>query len=133
MAKQYAVIGHPVAHSLSPAIHAAFGRQQGIDLDYRAIDAGPDGFEAALAAFDWTAGLGAWPALPAYDAGAEWFTAPESEGHDPGSRFGAQGSSRAPAGPGAAAWGRSSSGSRRATTSSSSRGRTRANRARFCG
>ena len=49
MAKLYAVIGHPVAHSLSPAIHAEFARQQGVDLEYRAIDAGPDGFEDALA------------------------------------------------------------------------------------
>lgn len=57
--KRYAVIGHPVAHSLSPRIHAAFARQAGIELEYVAIDA-PD-FDAALAAF---AGEGANVTLP---------------------------------------------------------------------
>jgi len=56
---KYAVFGHPVAHSLSPRIHAAFARQSGIALDYVAIDA-PD-FAAALAAFD---GDGANVTLP---------------------------------------------------------------------
>jgi shikimate dehydrogenase len=59
MGKRYAVIGHPVAHSLSPRIHAAFARQAGLDITYVAIDA-PD-FDAALAAFD---GDGANVTLP---------------------------------------------------------------------
>ena len=46
-----AVFGHPVAHSLSPRIHAAFGKQAGIDIDYVAIDAQAGDFAAALAAF----------------------------------------------------------------------------------
>lgn len=57
--KRYAVIGHPVAHSLSPRIHAAFAKQAGVSMAYTAIDA-PD-FEAALAAFD---GDGANVTLP---------------------------------------------------------------------
>ena len=50
MRKRYAVFGHPVAHSLSPRIHAAFAKQAGVDMDYAAIDAGD--LDAALAAFD---------------------------------------------------------------------------------
>lgn len=60
--KHYAVIGHPVAHSLSPRIHAAFARQVGIALDYRAID-GVD-FDAALRAFAQAGGVGANVTLP---------------------------------------------------------------------
>ena len=42
MTARYAVFGHPVAHSLSPRIHAAFGKQAGIALEYAAIDTPPD-------------------------------------------------------------------------------------------
>ena len=60
----YAVFGHPVSHSLSPRIHAAFGRQTGIALDYLAIDAAPEGFAQALDAFAATGGKGANVTLP---------------------------------------------------------------------
>ena len=52
MSRHFAVFGHPVAHSLSPRIHAAFGKQAGIDIDYVAIDAQAEDFAAALAAFE---------------------------------------------------------------------------------
>lgn len=68
MSKHYAVFGHPVGHSLSPQIHASFGRQAGIALDYVAIDAQPDGFEAALAAFSARGGAGANVTLPLKEA-----------------------------------------------------------------
>jgi shikimate dehydrogenase len=64
VAKRYAVIGHPVAHSLSPRIHAAFGRQTGIALEYTAMDASPELFDAILAEFAAEGGLGANVTLP---------------------------------------------------------------------
>ncbi len=50
MGRRYALFGHPVAHSLSPRIHAAFAEQAGVDMDYTAIDT--EDLDAALAAFD---------------------------------------------------------------------------------
>lgn len=64
VAKHFAVIGHPVAHSLSPRIHAAFGRQTGIALEYTAIDAAREDFDAVLAAFAAGGGAGANITLP---------------------------------------------------------------------
>ena len=64
----HAVFGHPVAHSLSPRIHAAFGRQAGLALRYEAIDAEPAGFAAALAAFAARGGSGANVTLPLKEA-----------------------------------------------------------------
>lgn len=46
-----AVFGQPVAHSLSPRIHALFGEQLGLAVDYRAIEASPADFPAKLRAF----------------------------------------------------------------------------------
>lgn len=60
----YAVFGHPISHSLSPRIHAAFGRQAGIALRYTAIDAPADSFAAALARFADEGGRGANITLP---------------------------------------------------------------------
>jgi len=62
--KRFAVIGHPVAHSLSPRIHAAFGRQSGIALEYAAMDAPPELFDAIVAEFAAEGGLGANVTLP---------------------------------------------------------------------
>lgn len=59
MPKHYAVFGQPVAHSLSPRIHAAFAKQAGVEMDYIAIEA--EDFAAALSAFD---GDGASVTLP---------------------------------------------------------------------
>ena len=62
--KRFAVIGHPVAHSLSPRIHAAFGKQTGIALDYTTIDAEPEQFDVRLAEFAAEGGVGANVTLP---------------------------------------------------------------------
>lgn len=49
--KRYAVIGHPVAHSQSPFIHAAFAVQTGEAITYDRIDCGLDGFEPSVRDF----------------------------------------------------------------------------------
>jgi shikimate dehydrogenase len=62
--QRFAVIGHPVSHSLSPRIHSAFARQTGIALEYTAIDATPEDFDAVLAEFAAEGGVGANITLP---------------------------------------------------------------------
>jgi len=61
---RFAVFGHPIAQSLSPRIHAAFGRQLGIALEYVAIDATPEQFPAALSQLAARNGVGANVTLP---------------------------------------------------------------------
>ena len=48
---RYAVLGHPVAHSQSPFIHAEFARQTGQHLAYGRIECPLDGFEASVRGF----------------------------------------------------------------------------------
>ena len=67
MADRYAVIGHPVAHSKSPWIHAEFARQTGQQLDYARIEAPLDGFERTIDEFRAAGGLGANVTLPFKD------------------------------------------------------------------
>jgi shikimate dehydrogenase len=45
---RYAVIGHPVAHSQSPFIHAEFARQTGHAIAYERLLSPLDGFEVTL-------------------------------------------------------------------------------------
>ena len=46
--KKFYVIGHPVAHSLSPKIHAMFAEQCGEEIDYQSIDFEPGSFIESL-------------------------------------------------------------------------------------
>ena len=46
---RYAVVGNPVAHSLSPKIHGEFARQTGEALSYEAIELPVDGFAEGIA------------------------------------------------------------------------------------
>ena len=65
MSKHYAVFGHPVAHSLSPRIHAAFGKQTGIAIDYARDRRRARPISShALADFAATGGVGANVTLP---------------------------------------------------------------------
>ena len=60
----YAVIGNPVAHSLSPAIHAEFARQTGADMSYHTVLAALDRFGEAVRAFRDAGGCGLNVTLP---------------------------------------------------------------------
>jgi len=42
MEKHFAVIGHPIAHSLSPQMHEAGYKALGLNADYRRFDVHPD-------------------------------------------------------------------------------------------
>jgi len=61
---RFAVIGHPVSHSLSPRIHAAFSHQTGITMDYGTLDAAPTDLAAALERFHRDGGAGANVTMP---------------------------------------------------------------------
>jgi shikimate dehydrogenase len=64
MTDQYAVIGNPVEHSLSPSIHAEFARTTGQDIAYGRILAPLEGFNAATLQFRDAGGMGLNVTLP---------------------------------------------------------------------
>lgn len=61
---RYAVIGNPVAHSRSPAIHAAFARATGQVLGYERVLCPMDGFEAVVRGFAAEGGRGCNVTVP---------------------------------------------------------------------
>ena len=63
-ADRYALIGRPVAHSVSPAIHARFAAQTGEAVAYELLEAPRDGFAAAVARFVAEGGRGLNVTLP---------------------------------------------------------------------
>lgn len=73
--KRCAVIGHPVAHSRSPQIHAAFAQQTGVPLAYVAIDVAPDALAARVSALFDEGWLGCNVTLPHKTAVAALCTA----------------------------------------------------------
>jgi len=64
MTDQFAVFGHPIAHSRSPWIHAQFAQASGIEMHYFAIDTPPQQFHEALFDFAEAGGRGANITLP---------------------------------------------------------------------
>lgn len=64
MSDRYCVFGHPVGHSKSPQIHAAFAEQTGQALSYQAIEAPLDAFAGAWRDFVAAGGRGANVTVP---------------------------------------------------------------------
>lgn len=56
--QRFAVIGNPIKHSRSPAIHRLFARQTGITLEYDRIESPHDQFEATVSQFFTQGGRG---------------------------------------------------------------------------
>ncbi len=61
---RYVVIGNPISHSLSPAIHALFAAQAGESIDYSTLLAPPGEFDASARDFFDAGGMGANVTLP---------------------------------------------------------------------
>lgn len=61
---RYGVFGNPIAHSKSPAIHAAFARQTGENIRYEALLAPLDGFAEGVRRFVAEGGRGANVTVP---------------------------------------------------------------------
>ncbi len=64
MTDRYAVVGNPVAHSLSPVIHAAFARQTGQDIEYGKLLVPLGGFAATIDKFRGDGGKGVNVTVP---------------------------------------------------------------------
>jgi shikimate dehydrogenase len=64
MSDRYCVLGNPVAHSRSPAIHAQFAAQSGQNLLYEALLAPLDGFAETVRGFIAAGGKGANVTVP---------------------------------------------------------------------
>lgn len=71
-ANRYAVIGHPVAHSLSPIIHARFAAETGEDMEYDRLEAPVDGFAATARSFFDGGGRGLNVTVPFKAEAFEW-------------------------------------------------------------
>ena len=64
MSDRYALIGHPVKHSLSPLIHRRFAAETRQDIDFGLIEAPLDGFADSAGRFVEAGGRGFNVTLP---------------------------------------------------------------------
>ena len=67
---RYAVIGHPIAHSRSPMIHAHFAAATGHAINYGRIDATPEAFAPVVRSFFAQGGRGMNVTVPHKEAAA---------------------------------------------------------------
>jgi shikimate dehydrogenase len=65
---RYAVIGHPIAHSRSPQIHALFAQQTHQSMIYSALDVAPEDLAARVRDFFATGGRGLSVTVPHKEA-----------------------------------------------------------------
>ena len=72
MTARFAVIGNPVAHSLSPRIHAAFAAAEGQDIRYDALSAPVGGFAASAREFFADGGSGLNVTVPFKEDAWRW-------------------------------------------------------------
>lgn len=72
MVDRYAVIGNPVAHSLSPRIHELFASQTGDVISYERIEAPLEGFAETVAGFFHHGGQGCNVTVPFKGEAAAW-------------------------------------------------------------
>ncbi|WBA11613.1 shikimate dehydrogenase [Salinivibrio kushneri] len=72
MTDRYCVVGHPIGHSKSPQIHAAFATQTQQDIDYQAIEAPLEGFVTTMQAFFAQGGHGANVTVPFKQQAYDW-------------------------------------------------------------
>ena len=85
---RYAVIGHPVAHSKSPQIHAEFARLTGQHMDYQRLLAPLDGFESTVQDFVASGGCGLNVTLPFKQQAWAMLAASSAQGSAQGSALG---------------------------------------------
>lgn len=68
----YAVVGHPVGHSLSPRIHQAFARQTNQPMSYRALELPLSGFAEGVERFFAEGGCGLNVTVPFKQEAHAW-------------------------------------------------------------
>jgi shikimate dehydrogenase len=69
---RYGVVGHPVAHSLSPLIHHAFAEATRQSMSYDRYDVAPENFERDVSAFFENGGRGLNVTVPHKERAAAW-------------------------------------------------------------